>query len=97
MKKAVLVVLELLLFLVVFVLGSVVLPGAGVLPVLSIPAGAGRIFVYDGLLLMLALYGLFLLVAAARRRISFTWQMHTLAFALASVLGLLAKFGFKAL
>jgi hypothetical protein len=96
MKKALFVVLELVLFLVLFVLGSVVLPGAGVLPVLSVSAGVGRIFVYDGLLLMVVLYGLLLLIAAVRRRMVVGW-LSTIAFVAALVLGLLMKFGFKSL
>jgi hypothetical protein len=94
MKKVLFVVLELVLFLVLFVLGSVVLPGAGVLPVLSVSAGVGRIFVYDGLLLMVVLYGLLLLIAAVRRRMVVGW-LSTIAFVLALVLGLLMHFGFK--
>jgi hypothetical protein len=60
-----------------------------------VPAGVGKIFVLDGLLLMLGLYVLLLLIAAARRRIAVGWQNPTVAVALALVLGLLMKFGFK--
>jgi hypothetical protein len=96
-KKIVFIVLELMLFLVVFLLGSVILPGANVLPVLSVSAGAGRIFVYDGLLLMLALYALLLLIGLARRRIAVAWQNPTIALVLALLLGLVAKFGFTSI
>ncbi len=95
MKNVLFVVVEFLLFLVVFFLGSVILPGAGVLPVMSTAAGAGKIFVYDGVLLLLALYVFFLLVAVLRKRIFIAWQNPTIAAVLALVLGLLMKFGFK--
>lgn len=77
MKRVLSVVLQFILFLVVFLVGSL-LPGANVLPTLSVGAGAGRVFVYDGVLLMLALYLLILLIAAARKRIHFAWQNSTL-------------------
>jgi len=53
--------------------------------------------VYDGVLLMLALYLLILLIAAARKRIHFAWQNSTLALVLALILGLAMKFGFKSI
>lgn len=72
MKRVLSVVLQFILFLVVFLVGSL-LPGANVLPTLSVGAGAGRVFVYDGVLLMFALYLLILLIAAARKRIHVAW------------------------
>jgi hypothetical protein len=95
MKRAVLVFLELIVFLVIFFVGSI-LPGITAMPMLSIPAGAGHIFVLDGLLLMLAFYVLLLLIGLARRRIAVSWQNPTIALILALVLGLIAKFGFRA-
>ncbi len=94
MKRVLSVVLQFILFLLVFLVGSL-LPGANILPTLSIGAGAGRVFVYDGVLLMLALYVLILLIAAARRRIHGAWPNSTLAVVLALILGLAMKFGFK--
>lgn len=94
MKRVLSVVLQFILFLLVFLVGSL-LPGANVLPTLSFCAGAGRVFVYDGVLLMLALYVLILLIAAARKRIQIAWINSTLALALALILGLAMKFGFK--
>ena len=94
MKRALVGFLQFILFLVVFLVGSL-LPGANVLPMMSVPAGVGRIFVYDGLLLMIGVYVLLLLIAAARRRISVSWPTSTVAFLLALVFGLLMKFGFK--
>ena len=96
MKRILSVVLQLILFLVVFLVGSL-LPAANFLPMLSVSAGAGRVFVYDGVLLMLALYVLILLIAVARRKIYVAWPNPTLAVILALILGLAMKFGFKSI
>jgi len=95
MKRVLFVVLELVAFLVIFLVGSL-LPEVKVLPMWSVPVGK-EIFVLDGLVLMLAFYALLLLIAAARRRIAIGWQNPTVAVVLALVLGLLAKFGFKSI
>jgi hypothetical protein len=95
MKRVLSGVLQFILFLLVFAVGSF-LPGAHLLlPIWSVSAGAGRIFVYDGLVLMIALYVLILLIAAVRRRLPIAWPTSTVALILALALGLLAKFGFK--
>jgi hypothetical protein len=96
MKRVLSVVLQFVLFLVVFLVGSL-LPGANLLPMITVGAGAGRIFVLDGLFLMLAVYILILLVAAARKRIPAAWPNSTLALAMAIILGLAMKFGFKSI
>ena len=96
MKRVLSVVLQFVLFLAVFLVGSL-LPGANLLPMISVGAGAGRIFVLDGVLLMLAVYGLILLIAVARKRIHTAWPNSTLALALAIILGLAMKFGFKSI
>jgi hypothetical protein len=95
MKRILWGFLQFIVFLVVFLVGSL-LPGMHLLlPLWSVPAGDGRIFVYDGLVLMIALYVLILLIAAARRRLPVSWPTSTVAFAVALILGLLSKFGFK--
>ena len=94
MKRVLSIVLQFFLFLVVFAVGSL-LPGANLLPMWSIGVGVGRIFVLDGLLLMLGFYALFLLIAAVRRRLYVAWPNSTLALVLALLLGLAMKFGFK--
>jgi hypothetical protein len=97
MKRVLSGILQFILFLLVFAVGSF-LPGAHLLlPMMSVPAGAGRIFVYDGLLLMVALYVLILLIAAARKRIATAFPTTTIAFVVALILGLAAKFGFKSI
>jgi lysylphosphatidylglycerol synthetase-like protein (DUF2156 family) len=65
------------------------------MPYWQVSLGAGRVFVYNGLLLMLVLYGLFLLIGVLRKRIRGAWPTSTVALVLALVLGLLSKFGFK--
>jgi hypothetical protein len=96
MKRVLSVVLQFILLLVVFLVGSL-LPGANLLPTLSIAVGPGRVFVYDGVLLMLAVYVLILLIAAVRKRIHIAWPNSTVALALALILGLAMKFGFKSI
>jgi len=96
MKRVLSVVLQFILFLIVFLVGSL-LPAFHLLPSLSVAIGPGRIFIYDGLLLMLALYVLILLIAVARKRIHIAWPNSSIALVLALVLGLLMKFGFKSL
>ena len=46
---------------------------------------------------MFALYVLILLIAAARKRIHSAWPNSTVALALALILGLAMKFGFKSI
>ncbi|MGD0648191.1 MAG: hypothetical protein ABR971_09385 [Acidobacteriaceae bacterium] len=94
MKRVLSVVFQFILYLVVFGIGSL-LPGANVLPTWSISTGPGRVFVYDGLLLMLLVYVVILLIAAVRKRINITFPNSTMALVLALLIGLLWKFGFK--
>jgi uncharacterized membrane protein SirB2 len=93
MKRALLIAFELVLFLIVFFVGSL-LPELKILPMISVPVGTEKIFVLDGLLLMFALYAVLALIAFARKR-PLGWQNPTIAFVLALILGLLSKFGFK--
>ena len=94
MKRVLSIVLQFILYLVVFGAGSL-LPAFGTLPTWSIPTGPGRIFVYDGLLLVILVYILILLISAVRKRIAVALPNATIALALAIVLGLIMKFGFK--
>jgi len=93
MKKVILPVLQFVLFLLVFFVGSI-LPPFHFEHVLIATPGTTRIFIADGLLLMFALYVLIVLVQVLRKRLrtSITWT--TLAFVLAIVFGLMMKFGF---
>jgi hypothetical protein len=96
MKRVLFVFLQFILYIVVFGVGSL-LPAFHILPTWSISIGPGRVFVYDGLLLMLLVYVLTLLIAAARKRIYRTLPNSSIALVLALILGLLMKFGFKSI
>jgi uncharacterized membrane protein AbrB (regulator of aidB expression) len=96
MKKALATIFQFLLFLVVFFVGSLFpLPS----PfhherVLSTTPTATRIFIGDGLHLMLALFILIILVEAVTKRLRTAAPWTTLALILAAVLGFVMKFGF---
>ena len=93
--KVLLFVLQTILFLLVFALGSVFLPFLPSLPVLQTVTSPGHAFVYDGLLLALVLWLLILLIEAVRRRLREAGPLTTAALALALLLGLAMRFGFK--
>lgn len=94
MKNVLSIALQLILFLAVSFFG-LVLTGINTLPTFSVPIGPGRVFVYDGTLLMLALYLLILLLEIILKRVRVAGLNSTVAFVLALVLGLAMKFGFK--
>jgi hypothetical protein len=94
MKRFFAGLLQFVLLLVTFLIGSVA-PAFGVMAYWQVSLGSGRVFVYNGLLLMLALYVLFLLIGLARKRLRAAWPTSTVALVLALVVGLLMKFGFK--
>ncbi len=95
MKRAIAIISETILFLLVFLAGSllVAFPGAH-LPSWTVTLSPARYFVLDGLVLMLVLYLLFLAVGAARHRLRSAVVTSTTAVVLALVLGLAMKFGF---
>jgi hypothetical protein len=96
MKRLLSIILQFILYLLAFAAGSVLLPALHLLPALSFRIGPGRVFVYDGILLMLAFYALILLIATARKRIPAALANATLAWVLAFAVGLFyLKFGFK--
>ena len=94
--KAVLVVLQTLLFLMLFGAGSF-LPIFTSLPAWQVQTSPHRIFVLDGLFLAAAVYLIILLAQAARKRPRGPGSLTTLSFALAITLGLAMKLGFKSL
>ncbi len=95
--KAILVVLQALLFLVLFGAGTLLLPFFPSMPVWQVQTGPGRAFVLDGLVLALLAYLLIVAVEAARRRLRGPGGLTTLALVLALALGLAMKFGFKSI
>ncbi len=94
MKTAIITILQFVLFLIVFGIGSF-FPPFDYEHVLIATPGFIRVFVADGLLLMFALYVLILVIEALRRRLRTAAPWTTLAVILAAVLGLMMKFGFK--
>ena len=95
MKRAIAIILETILFLFVFLAGSllVAFPAAH-LPSWTVNLGPTRYFVLDGLVFMFVLYLLFLAIGAARHRLQSVALTSTTAVVLALVLGLAMKFGF---
>ena len=93
MKKVILTIFQFVLFLLVFGAGSF-FPPFHFEHVLIVTPGFSRIFVADGLLLMFAFYVLIVLVEVMRKRLRTSAPWTTLAVILATVLGLMMKFGF---
>lgn len=96
MKSVVFTVLQLILLLIVFFVGSI-FPPFHFEHVLIATPGTTRIFVADGLVLALVLYILIIILEVARKRLRTAAPWTTLAFLLAVVFGLMMKFGFKTL
>jgi len=96
MKKIVFPIFQLILFLLVFLVGSLWEPFHFEHVLIATP-GTTRIFIADGLLLMVALYILIVLVQILRKRLRTSAPWTTLAVILAAVFGLMMKFGFKTL
>ena len=94
MKNVVVTILQLILFLIVFFVGSL-LPPFHIEHVLIATPGVTRIFVADGLVLVFVLFVLIVILEAVRKRLRIAAPWTTLAFLLAVVFGLMMKFGFK--
>ena len=84
-KKAVFVVLEMVLFFVVYAVGCL-LPGANKLPEWTMRLASGKLFVWDGLVLLFAVFVLVVLVQAVRKRLATGWQTPVLALVLTLLL-----------
>jgi hypothetical protein len=93
MKRILSFVLQFILLLVAFFVGSI-LPVFHVLPTWRISTGPGSWFVLDGFVVLLVLYALFVLLAAARKRFVSGTILSTAALFLAVIVGLLSKFPF---
>jgi hypothetical protein len=92
MKNAIFAALQFALFLVVFLVGSLSLH-PHVQSVLGTTPDGTRIFVWDGLLLSLALAMVILVVEALRKRILRAGPWTAAAFVLSTIAGLAMKFG----
>jgi hypothetical protein len=93
-KKVIFALLQFLLFLVVFAVGTFVLPLLNISYVTSWANGT-RGFEWDGILLMLAISLLIIVIEALRKRLRSAAPWTTMALALAAIIGLAMKFGFK--
>jgi hypothetical protein len=93
MKQVLLTVLQFVLFLLVFATGSF-LPPFHIERVLAVTRDGTRIFIWDGALLMVALFVLILLIQAISKRIRTAAPWTALAFVLAGAAGYAAKLGF---
>jgi hypothetical protein len=94
MKNFLFTTVQLLLFLFVFFVCSV-LPPFHLEHVLISTPGFTRSFMADGLVLMYVLYLVIILIEVLRKRVRFAAPWTTLAVVLATIFGLMMKFGFK--
>jgi hypothetical protein len=90
MKRFFAVLLQFLLFLVVFGAGSFAFHPFHVETILA----GSRSFVWDGVLLMLVVYAVVLLLEVLRKRLRSAGPWTTLALLLAGLAGWAMKFGF---
>ncbi len=93
MKRALSVLLQLVLLLIAFLLGSFA-PIFHMLPMERVETSPARYFVLDGVFLLLAVYLLLLVVEALLGRLRRSAPTTTLALLLALALGLAMKFPF---
>jgi hypothetical protein len=93
MKRAFSVLVQFALFFGVFFVGSFV-PIFHIEQQLGVSRDGTRVFVWDGLLLMLLLFALILAIQAMRHRFRSSGPWTTLALLLATVAGFMAKLGF---
>jgi phosphoglycerol transferase MdoB-like AlkP superfamily enzyme len=94
MKKLLAAIGQFLLFLIVDVVGSLVYHPFHVRTKLAGNPLEPRMYVWDGVLLMLAVYFLLLLIAALRKRVGAWLPWATVALVLAAVAGYGLKLGF---
>ena len=92
MKKLLSTVLQFVMFLLVYAIGSL-FPPFQIQRILIATPTYSRIFIMDGILIALALYIVIVLVETVmKRRRQITWT--TIAFFLSILLGYVMKFGF---
>ncbi|WP_353070337.1 hypothetical protein RBB75_09925 [Tunturibacter empetritectus] len=94
MKKAAVTLLQFVLFLLVFVIGSFAHPFNLQWGLTVTTPAVTRYFVADGLVLIFLLYALILVIEALTKRLRSYAPWTTVALILATVLGLMIKIGF---
>jgi hypothetical protein len=92
-KKTLLVILQLFLFYIVFLVGSLLDPFKMKWFVSHPDPSSTRFFVPDGLLLMIGVFLLILLVEALAKRMRSAGTLTAIAFVMALLLGIFSKFG----
>jgi len=93
MKKAVFTFLKFLLFLFAYAAGSF-FPPFHIEKELASDPGTLRVFIWDGVYIMLALYIIIIATEALRKRLAISAPWTTLALILAAAIGYAAKLGF---
>jgi hypothetical protein len=93
MKNVLLALLKFILFLIVFAAGSF-FPPFHIERVVGVTSEGTRFFIWDGLLLMTALFLVILLIEALRKRLAISGAWTAAAFVLAGIAGYALKFGF---
>jgi uncharacterized membrane protein (DUF485 family) len=94
MKRALSIFAQFLLFLFVDAAGGIFYHPFHIQSSLSGTALAQRSFVWDGVILMLAVYVFLLVIAALRKRLGSAAPLSTIALVLAALAGYLMKVGF---
>jgi hypothetical protein len=92
-KKVLFTILQFVLFFVAFGAGSF-FPPFHIEQVLGSTADGTRVFIWDGVLLMTALFAIVLVIQAIRKRIGTSGPWTALAFVLAGLAGYAMKLGF---
>jgi hypothetical protein len=93
MKNIFFMFLQFILFVFVFAAGSF-FPPFHIEHIISQTPAATRVFVCDGVLLMIGLFVLILVIEVARKRIASAGIWTTVALIFAAAIGFIAKFGF---
>ena len=94
MRNVLTVFFQFALFLITFLVGSLLLHPFHVQTVLASDAAHVRSFQWDGVLLMATLYLLVLTMEAVMKKLRTAALASTIAVALAGAFGLMMKFGF---
>ena len=89
--------MQMILFLAVFFVGSLLVHPFGVQTTLASGTGGVRLFQWDGVLLMLIVYAVVLGLEAVRKRLRSYAVGTTVSLLIAAGLGLWMKFGFVTL
>lgn len=91
MKRAILVVLECVLYYVVYA-AACILRAFHKLPDWTVRMSSGRLFVLDGLVFMTALFLVLLLIKVARKKVQVGWSTPVLSYVLTLLLLLAMRF-----